>query len=170
MSRNTNRSWALMAACVVALAAGCSSTDEIEQLEVTLTNLEFSDSTLFETTMVATVRVANPNPTAFDFEGASFKLILDDRKVGTGLAPDAFSVDGLGSTVVDVTFHVNTANVVFRIVNAARDKREISYGIQGSLFATTSYGTRKLKVDKMGTLDLANIEQGPRSVPAPVTS
>ena len=159
----------MVAVSLVLIAAGCSSTDELEQMEVTLINLEFTDATVFETIMVATVRLANPNPEPFEFEGASFKLYLDDRKVGTGLAPDAFSVDGLGTTAVDVTFHVNTANVVFRLYDAFRDEREITYGIQGALFVTTSYGRKKLKVNRMGRLDTANIEQGPRSIPEPAS-
>jgi len=38
--------------------------------------------TLFESGMVAKLRVTNPNPEALTIDGASFKLILDD-KMGT---------------------------------------------------------------------------------------
>jgi LEA14-like dessication related protein len=118
--------------------------------------------------LVASVRVINPNPDAFEFEGASFKLILDDRKVGTGLAPEPFSVDGLGTTLVDVTFHINTATAVFRIVDVLKDQREVTYGIRGSLFVTGKYGRKKLKVNKMGRLDLNDLEV-PQSIEPPPT-
>jgi LEA14-like dessication related protein len=159
---------AVFAGCLVIFAAGCSTTDELEELEITLTGLQFEDSTLLETVLVANVRVINPNPDAFEFEGASFKLILDDRKVGTGLAPEPFSVDGLGTTLVDVTFHINTATAVFRIVDILKDQREVTYGIRGSLFVTSKYGRKKLKVDKMGRLDLENLEL-PQSIEPPPT-
>ena len=149
---------ALLAGCLVIVGVGCSSADPLEELEITLTGLEFGDSTLLETVLVASVRIVNPNPDALEFEGASFKLILDDRKVGTGLAPDAFSVDGLGTTLVDVTFHINTATALFRIVDVVKDQREVTYGIRGSLFVTTSLGRKKLTVEKMGRLDLNNLE------------
>ena len=156
---HTGRKWLMVVAgCLMGVAFGCSSTDELEEMGVTLTNIEFKDSTLFEAVMVATIRVSNPNPEPFEFEGESFKLILDDRKVGTGLAPDAFAVDRLGTTTVDVTFHINTATAMFRVIDVLRDQREINYGIQGALFVTTSYGRRKLKVNKMGTLDLENLD------------
>ena len=147
-----------IAVCLLIGVAGCSTTDPLEEMGVTLTNIEFKDATLFEAIMVATIRVSNPNPESFEFEGASFKLILDDRKVGTGLAPDAFSVDRLGTTTVDVTFHINTATAVFRVIDVLKDQREVNYGIQGSLFVTSSYGRKKLKVNKMGTLDLKNLD------------
>ncbi len=158
MARNRYLKRTLIAVCLLIGAVGCSTTDPLEEMGVTLTNIEFVDSTLFEAVMVATIRVSNPNPEPFEFEGASFKLILDDRKVGTGLAPEAFSVDRLGTTTVDVTFHVNTATAVFRVIDVLRDQREVNYGIQGSLFVTSSYGRKKLKVNKMGTLDLQNLE------------
>lgn len=151
---------------LVILVAGCSTTDSLEELEITLTGLQFEDSTLLETVLVASVRVINPNPDAFEFEGASFKLILDDRKVGTGLAPEPFSVDGLGTTLVDVTFHINTATAVFRIVDVLKDQREVIYGIRGSLFVTGKYGREKLKVNKMGRLDLNDLEV-PQSIEPP---
>jgi len=139
-------------------AVGCSTTDPLEEMGITLTNLKFLDSTVFETSMVATVRVTNPNPDPLEFEGASFKLILDDRKVGTGLAPDPFTVEGLATTIVDVTFHVSTPTAVFRKIDILKDEREVTYGIRGSLFVVTKFGTKKLKVEKMGHLDLQNLE------------
>jgi LEA14-like dessication related protein len=48
--------------------------------------------TLFETGMVAKLRVTNPNPEALTIDGASFKLILDD-KMGTINLADMKGVD-----------------------------------------------------------------------------
>lgn len=155
-----------LALWLAAAAGGCATTDALEEMEITLTGLEFTEATLFETTMVASIRVANPNPTPLSFEGASFKLYLDDRKVGIGLAPDPFTVDGLATTVVPVTFHINNATAIFRIVEVLKDKREVGYGVRGSLFTDASLGGRKLKVEKMGTLDLENFEV-PHSIEPP---
>ncbi len=158
------RAW--LVSLLLAAVAGCVSSGAIEDLEVTLSGLQFTDTTLFETTMVATIRVANPNPDPISFEGASFKLYLDDRKVGTGLVPEPFTVDGLGSTVVNATFYVNNATAVFRIVDVLREKREISYGVRGSLFTDGTFGRRALRVERMGRLDLEHLEV-PQAVDRP---
>ncbi len=160
---------AALVLALVAAAAGCASTNALEEMEITLAGLEFTEATLFETTMVAKIRVANPNPDPLSFEGASFKLYLDDRKVGTGMAPEPFAVEGLATTVVDVTFHLNNATAAFRIVDILKDQREVSYGVRGALFTDTTFGRRKLKVEKMGTLDLENLEV-PQSTNPPSTN
>ncbi len=167
----TNRSGrvvarAVLALCFAAVAAGCATTTALEEMEITLADLQFTEATLFETTMVARMRVANPNPDPLAFEGASFKLYLDDRKVGTGMAPEPFTVDALATTVVDVTFHLNNATAIFRIVDVLKDKREVAYGVRGSLFTDSALGRRKLKVEKMGTFDLENLEV-PQSIEPP---
>ena len=156
----------LLALGVAAVAAGCATTTALEEMEITLADLEFTEATLFETTMVARMRVANPNPDPLSFEGASFKLYLDERKVGTGMAPEPFTVDGLATTVVDVTFHLNNATAIFRIVDVLKDKREVAYGVRGSLFTDSTFGRRKLKVNKMGTFDLEDLEV-PQSIEPP---
>jgi LEA14-like dessication related protein len=153
---------------LMALASGCATTNALEEMEITLVNLEFTEATLFETTMVAQIRVANPNPDPLSFEGASFKLYLDDRKVGTGMVPDPFTVEELATTVVKATFHLNNATAAFRIIDVLRDRREVGYGVRGSLFTDAAIGRRKLRVEKMGVLDLENLEV-PEAVGSPET-
>jgi LEA14-like dessication related protein len=147
-----------MLVIAAALASGCATSEALEEMEITLTGLEFTDATVFETTMVAQIRVANTNPEPLSFEGASFKLYLDDRKIGTGLAKDPFAVEGLETTVVPVTFYLNNATAAFRLVDVLKDKREVSYGVRGSLFMDGALGRRKLKVEKMGSLDIENLD------------
>jgi LEA14-like dessication related protein len=159
-ARRRGRVWLASAAavCLAALASGCATTDALEEMEITLVNLEFTDATMFETTMVADIRVANPNPDPLSFEGASFKLLLDDRKVGTGMVPEPFVVEGLDTAVVQATFHLNNATALFRIVDVLKDRRTVGYGVRGALFTDGTFGRRKLKVEKMGVLDLDNLE------------
>jgi len=88
-------------------AVGCSSTGSVEPLQVTLVDLQISEMTLFETAMVAKLRITNPNPEALTIDGASFKLILDDKKIGTGTTKETFTVDRLDSAVITAVFHIN---------------------------------------------------------------
>ncbi len=149
------RSILVVATLLFVGAMGCTSMGSIEPLEVTLVNLEVTEVTVFETTLVAKLRITNPNPEAFTIEGASFKLYLEDKKVGTGTSKESFTVDRLDSSVVDVLFHINNASALLRIRDILEDD-DISYGIRGGLYTQGAFGTKKLKVEKMGRIDFKN--------------
>ncbi len=138
---------------VIAAALGCSSMSSMEPLEVTLANLEVKEITVFETTLVAKLRITNPNPEPFSIDGASFKLYLEDKKVGTGTTSEIFTVERLDSYVVDTMFHVNNASALLRLKDIFEAK-EVSYGLRGSLFTQGAFGTKKIKIEKMGRVDL----------------
>jgi len=130
----------------------------IEPLEVTLANLNITEVTVFETTLVAKLRITNPNPEAFTIEGASFKLYLEDKKVGMGTSKESFTIDRLDSYVVDVVFHMNNASALLRLKDILENKdKEISYGVRGGLYTQGAFGTKKLKVEKTGRIDLEKI-------------
>jgi len=137
------------------LSIGCASMSSIEPLQVTLSNLEITEVTVFETTLVAKLRITNPNPNAFTIDGGSFKLFLDEKKVGTGTASETFTVERLDSAVIDAIFHINNASALLRLQGILQEK-EVTYGIQGSLFTQGSFGTKKIKIEKTGRLDLSN--------------
>ena len=148
----------LLAAVLVVGALGCASMGGIEPLEVTLANLNVTEVTLFETTLIAKLRVTNPNPDAFTIEGASFKLYLEDKKVGTGTSNESFTVERLDSHVIDVVFHMNNASALLRLKDILENKdKEVSYGVRGGLYTQGAFGTKKLKVEKSGTIDLENV-------------
>lgn len=134
-------------------ALGCSSMGSIEPLDVTLANLNITEVTVFETTLVAKLRITNPNPEAFTIDGASFKLYLEDKKVGTGTSKETFTVDRLDSSVVDVVFHINNASALLRLKDIL-DDNDVSYGVRGGLYTQGAFGTKKLKVEKTGRIDL----------------
>jgi LEA14-like dessication related protein len=134
---------------------GCSSMGSMEPFDVTLANLNITEVTVFETTLVAKIRITNPNPEAFEIDGASFKLYLEDKKVGTGTSNESFTVDRLDSSVIDVIFHINNASALLRLKDILEDEdKEVSYGVRGGLFTEGAFGTKKLKVEKTGRVDL----------------
>lgn len=149
--------WTLMAIVAIVGLVGCSSMGSIEPLEVTLSNIKVPEVTLFETTLIATLRITNPNPEGFTIDGASFKLFLDEKKVGTGTTSETFTVDRLDSAVVEAVFHINNASALLRLKDIFQEK-EVSYGIRGSLFTQGSFGTKKIKVEKMGRIDLTEMQ------------
>jgi LEA14-like dessication related protein len=152
-------------------AVACSSVDSLEPLEVTLTNISVPEITVFETTLVAKLRITNPNPEGFTIDGASFKLYLEDKKVGTGTTSETFTVDRLDSTVVDAVFHLNNASALLRLRDILEGDDEVTYGVRGSLFVQGKFGTKKMKIEKMGRIDLKEMKtpdsDGPNQVDTP---
>ena len=153
------RRLSLLGVTVLAVGVlGCTSMGSVEPLEVTLANLNVTEVTLFETTLIAKLRITNPNPEAFTIEGASFKLYLEDKKVGTGTSKESFTVDRLDSHVVDVIFHMNNASALLRLKDILENKdQEVSYGIRGGLYTQGAFGTKKLKIEKMGRINLKDM-------------
>ena len=150
-------------------AIGCASLEPPEPLGVNLVDLEVGEITLFEATLVAKIRVSNPNPDPLQFTGGSLKLLLDDRKIGTAMTSQAFSVAGFSSTVIDMTVHVNTASAITRIP-ALLEKDSLSYGVRGALYSQGSFGTHKHVVERSGSLDLGSLgESGPAAAPSPTS-
>ena len=133
--------------------SGCVTTGPVEPPEITLVDLKVVEVTVFETTMSAAVRIDNPNPEPLAVQGASFRIILDGRKIGTGMTPEEFTVERLGSEVVEVPVHVNNASLLLRL-REILGADSISYGIRGTLFVDGGWGTRRLKVQRQGQLEL----------------
>jgi LEA14-like dessication related protein len=149
-------------------ALGCSSLTPLEPLGVNLVNLEVQEITLFEATLVAKIRVSNPNPDPLQFSGGSLKLLVDERKIGTAMTSQAFAVAGFESTVIDMTVHCNTASAITRIP-ALLKQDSVSYGVRGALYSQGSFGTHKHVVERSGSLDLTALGEPDRPVAAPST-
>jgi len=137
-----------------------------EPLGVNLVDLEVQEITLFEATLLAKIRVSNPNPDPLQFSGGSLKLLLDDRKIGTAMTSQAFAVAGFESTVIDMTVHVNTASAITRIP-ALLEQDSVSYGVRGALYSQGSFGTHKHVVERSGSLDLGSLGETDRPEAAP---
>ena len=154
-----------LALVVLMGAFGCSTMGSLDPLDVTLTNLDVAEVTIFETTLVAKLRITNPNPDAMTIDGASFKLYLEDKKVGTGTTKESFSVDRLDSTVIDVVFHINNASALLRLKDILEDNN-VNYGVRGALYTEGAFGTKKIRIEKTGHLDLS--EMNPSEIKGPV--
>ena len=142
---------ATVALTAVAFAA-CTSMGSMEPPAVTLAGVEPTEVTMFETTVQVKLRVSNPNPEPMTLEGASFKLRLEGQKIGQGLSSETVIIDRLGSTLLDVTFHVNNAVALLQLKEIL-DQEAMDYGIRAVLYTRGSWGTKKLKVEKEGRFD-----------------
>lgn len=144
---------------LVLAAVGCSSMGALDPPQITLSDLEISEMTVFETSLVARLRVTNPNPEPLVLDGGSFDLILDGRKVGSGTVKESFTVERLDAVLVDATVRVSNATLVLRLKDVL-EQQVVSYGIRGAFFTRGTFGTAKLRVDRTGTLDLSDLDRG----------
>lgn len=140
---------------LILVLTGCSSLAHLDPLEVTVADVSMTEATLFETTLLVDLRIANPNPEPLAISGASFKLQLDDRKIGRGMVSEAFTVPRLGTHVVQATFHVNNATLLMRLQSIAEQK-DVSYGVSGKLFVETGVGTSGLKIQHAGSFSFGD--------------
>ena len=66
--------------------------------------------------------------------------------------------DGLPLDQADSLSQLQQAAVEFNRLKEIMGKSEVSYGVRGSLYTQGTFGTEKLKVDKMGTIDLSELK------------
>jgi LEA14-like dessication related protein len=147
----------LLVVAFLAAVLGCSTMSSLEPMEVTLTDLDVTEVTVFETSLVAKLRITNPNPDPITIDGASFKLYLEDKKVGSGTTKESFVVDRLDSNVIDVVFHINNASALLRLKDIF-DDNDVNYGVRGALFTEGAFGTKKIRIEKTGHLDLSDMD------------
>jgi LEA14-like dessication related protein len=138
------------------LLGGCASSS-LEPLDLNVVDINVADATLFETSLDVSIRVSNPNPEPLEMEGASFKLVLNDKKVGSGNVAESFTIPRLGSEVVHATFHVNNASALTKL-RRILEQETITYGVKGTLWVERGYGTKKIKIDRGGELDLSGVD------------
>ena len=145
----------VLALSVVLASTTCTSLGTLEPPSITLAGVELSEVTMFETTVQVQLRVSNPNPEPMTLEGASFKLRLEDYKIGRGLSSEIVTIERLETAVLNVTFHVNNAVVLLQLREILQQEA-VDYGVQAVLYTRGSWGTKKLKVDREGRFDFEN--------------
>ncbi len=145
-------------------AVGCSSTGSQEPLAVSLVNLRVTDTTLFETSLAATLRITNPNPDPLAVSGAYFKLYLDHGKVGDGTYQGPVTVDGLSSTVVEVPFHVSHVSML-RHAFSIMEEEAVDWALKTVVWVEGGmFGRRKVKIVSSGRIDFDDVlDSGPRA-------
>lgn len=152
----------LALASALLLSGGCSSLGTLRTPELTLVDLQLVDATLFETTLQASLRIANPNPEPISLDGATFKLGLEGVKVARGVTSQSVIVPRLATEVVGVTFHLSNAALVFSLRDVLQ-RESLNYRLRGRLYVQGALGTRKIKVARDGQLTLPR-----RAAPAQV--
>lgn len=137
---------------VLTLLAGCTTFGLLEP-DVTLVDLEFTDLTLFETSGVFTVRLANENPEPLMVDGGVYNLYLGGLKIGKGLSNHRIEVPALGTATDEVELHLNNLAIATQ-VRSIWDSKVLDYRLKGRVYVEGGYGRKTLKIENEGRFDL----------------
>jgi len=143
----------MIALGAVLVLSACASLGSLEPPSISLAGVELTEVTVFETTVQVKLRVSNPNLEPMTLEGASFKLRLEDHKIGRGQSSEIVTIERLDTALLDVTFYVNNAVALLQLREILQQEA-MDYRVQAVLYTQGSWGTKKLKVDKEGRFEL----------------
>jgi LEA14-like dessication related protein len=130
---------------------GCSSLGREESMRVDLINLGLGESTAFETTLRAIVRIQNASPTPYLLKGSAHQLYLNGSFVGQGLSSEILEIPGLGEMKQHVTVRLQNLALIRPLLKLEHTPA-MSYRIESTLYGSGFGGKRKVK--KEGTLNL----------------
>ncbi len=142
--------------------------------EVTLSDIQVEDVTLFETTFTVQLRVVNKNPTPIELVGSEASIFLDNSKMLTVVSGDAKSIPGFGSEVIEAEAHASNLKVIpflARIVSrlqAGEDLKDVDYKANGILhLAGGGMLSGRLPFKAVGQLPMTTIQRLHRGLVRP---
>ena len=137
--------------------ASCATFRHREGVDVSLVRIQLGESTLLETTMNVTIRIANEAPEPFIVEGGVHKLYLNGLYVGEGLSNQILEIPRLESVTQAVTMHLQNLRLLTRIRGILESER-VDYRIVTSMYVR-EYGRRStFHTARDGTLDLREFQ------------
>ena len=138
---------------VLALSlAGCASVGGFVAPEVTLVNVAFEDLTLFESSGVLTVRVANENNEPVLIDGGVYNFYLNGIKVGKALSDAQFEIPRLSSDTAEVEIFINNLVLATRLKGII-DSGVVDYRLSGKFFLSRGVGRRSVRFERDGRYD-----------------
>jgi len=141
--------WVLITLSVTGCASRYAALSEIA-----LVDLRLGEVTLFETGLIAVVRIDNEGSNSLPITGASYRLYLNDVDVGRGMTSESMTVPRLGSANQKVLFQLNHISLISRI-QSLLESNQFSYKISGNVYVSEGFfRDRKIPVEHSGRLDL----------------
>ena len=127
----------LAAAAALALLGGCTSLAARDPLEVAVAGIEpmQEKGEGLELRMLVKLRVQNPNPTAFSYDGAYVKVEVQGKTFATGVSDAAGTIAGFSEAVVEVPVTMSMFRMV-RNVMALKNGApagQVHYAMSGKL-------------------------------------
>ena len=144
MSRLKSVLQALICLMLMALAS-CVSLTNAEPPRVTVVGIEPLKGKGMEMRVNVKLRIQNPNNTEIKYQGILVDLLVDGRRIATGLSNEPGLVPAYSETVYALPVTISTLNVVRQIIDIAQQPQtsginyEIKGKLEGGLFGTVKF-------------------------------
>jgi len=146
--------WLALAAV---LLCSCATLRYAENLNVSITNIGFGVSTLFETTLNVTVRIANETATPLVVEGGVHKVYLNGLYVGEGLSNETLEIQRLSSATQTIETHLQNLSLLTR-VRGILDSQRVDYRIVSTIYVRENGQSNRFRIARDGALDLKQFQ------------
>jgi LEA14-like dessication related protein len=151
----------LAATLVLALSiglTGCAIFGPTWNTDVALMNVRIADVTVFQASMIFTLRIDNEEPEPLILDGSTHEITIDGVRVGKGMFPDRVEIPRLSSVTIDVPVDVSTIALILPI-RSAIESRQFDYQVSSTLYVLRGGSTRKVGVTKQGRADFAELQR-----------
>ncbi len=118
------------------LLAGCAGLmPKLEPPQLSISNVELLDSSLWEQRLRVRMRVRNPNDRALPVRGLTYALEVGGQELAQGVADNSFVVPALGETQFDMTVTTSMALTLLRLASRGGGSSggEIEYRLHGKV-------------------------------------
>jgi LEA14-like dessication related protein len=136
------------------LFAVCACSPSYKNPQVELRKVRIIQLTAEAVVLEGTLDLYNPNDLALRFSGYAYALQVRGRKLVTGESKDPFEVGGRKHSIITLP-----AFIRFEDLSALLDRdlltRDIPYGLSGTVYFKTFFGTTSLVFSHQGTFTLS---------------
>lgn len=144
------------------LLCSCATVRRPDGLDVSVANIRFGQSTLLETTLEVTVRIANEAAAPVLIEGGVHKIYLNGLYIGSGLSNESLEVPRLSSITQTVTTHLQNLSLITRL-RGIIDSQRADYRIISTIYLRDNGRSLRFCVTRDGTVDLHEFQPAPQS-------
>lgn len=149
-----------------ALFAGCATLSDTGGLSVSVTHVQPTEASLFETVADLTVRLTNETPRPLALAGSTHRLYFNGTSVGRAVSNQRVSGPDLGTVTQTVTVHLENLPLIRKVTELAQTEApRISYRLDSVLHPAEGQGYGSFRTTSTGELDLSSLAM-PTSVAA----
>ncbi|HTH48728.1 MAG TPA: LEA type 2 family protein [Candidatus Limnocylindria bacterium] len=138
---------------MVGLLAGCATTRDDGDFEVTLVSVRPASGTEGEVQLACTLRLQNASPAPVTVDGAAHKIYLNGVYIGQGLTNERTEVPRLATATQQVTVTLSSFRLAWALSTVYRTQK-VSYRVISTIYAAEGGNTRRIRAHKEGALDL----------------
>ena len=135
----------LVVISLFALLPACASLPNYEPPRVSVAGIEHLKGEGSELRFNIKLRIQNPNRSEISYQGILVDLLVDGRRIATGISSEPGLVPAYGETVYSLPVTVSTLNVLRQIIAIAEQPQtsslryEIKGKLDGGLFGTVRF-------------------------------